>query len=55
MQRHAKLVLDVIDNPDAPSGVVESFYDDDVGAELFRLRYADGHIVTCTVAELLFC
>ena len=55
MKRRAKLLLDVIENDDAPSGIVESFYDMEIGAELFRLTYTDGRVVTCTAGEILFC
>ena len=55
MKRRAKFLLDVMDDENAPSGIAESFYDTDIGVELFRLTYSDGRVVTCTVAELLFC
>lgn len=55
MKRHAKFLSDVIEDENAPSGIVESFYDPEIGAELFRITYLDGRVVTCTVAELLFC
>ena len=52
--RRAKLIIDLIDNPDADAGAVSSYYDADVGAELFRIAYPDGRIVTATVAEIVF-
>ena len=55
MKRRAKLLLDAMQDEHAPSGVVESFYDVEIGVELFRLTYLDGRVVTCTAGEILFC
>ena len=55
MKRRAKLLVDVMNDENAPSGVVESFYDNEIGVELFRVTYTGGLVVTCTVTELLFC